>query len=231
MLSIITINKNNREGLERTLASLVKMRPDEFQWVCIDANSSDGSQAVATAFLRPGDRIISESDNGIYHAMNKGITLATGQQILYLNSGDTLAPGLTSLAKLELDDSVDICLFGFAIRNRVRLPRSNQWRFWSMPTSHQAIVYSKTLLCQAPFNETYRFAGDFEHYLRINRLGCTVRQTNMILSVNEPYGSDQHLPALLLEYKKALLENGLPLWWANTVYWLKTHYLKWALRT
>ena len=53
----------------------------------------------------------------------------------------------------------------------------------------------------------------------------------MILSVNEPYGSDQHLPALLLEYKKALLENGLPLWWANTVYWLKTHYLKWALRT
>ena len=141
MLSIITINKNNREGLERTLASLVKMRPDEFQWVCIDANSSDGSQAVATAFLRPGDRIISESDNGIYHAMNKGITLATGQQILYLNSGDTLAPGLTSLAKLELDDSVDICLFGFAIRNRVRLPRSNQWRFWSMPTSHQAIRF------------------------------------------------------------------------------------------
>jgi hypothetical protein len=99
-----------------------------------------------------------------------------------------------------------------------------------MPTSHQAIVYSKELLKKQPFDESYRFAADFEHYLRINRANLTIYSDDRPLIVNEPYGSDSHLPALLAEYRHALIKNGYPKLWAHFVYWFKTYYLKWALR-
>jgi hypothetical protein len=99
-----------------------------------------------------------------------------------------------------------------------------------MPTSHQAILYSKTLLERHPFDESYRFAADFEHYLRINHSALKITHDQRVLIVNEPYGSDAHLPVLLGEYRHALIKNGYPKAWAHFVYWFKTYYLKWALR-
>ena len=101
---------------------------------------------------------------------------------------------------------------------------------WSMPTSHQAILYSTELLTKHPFDESYRFAADFEHYLRINRVRLHIKRDSSALIVNEPYGSDAHLPVLLGEYRHALIKNGYPKVWAHFVYWFKTYYLKWALR-
>ena len=230
MLSIVTINKNNRVGLQKTLNSLAQLRRSEFQWVFIDSQSTDGSIELAKTFCAASDILISEADSGIYNAMNKGITHATQPSILFLNSGDTLSSKITSFAGLDLDSQADLYLFGFQIRNQLRKPRRNFWRYWSMPTSHQAIVYSSALLKRHQFDESYRFAADFEHYLRINRQALKIVRNFMTLIINEPYGSDAHLPKLLLEYRLALLQNGAPVWWANLVYWAKTHYLKLALK-
>ena len=230
MLSIITINKNDEIGMQRTITSLRQVQPRDFQWVCIDSNSTDRSMEFANQFKASGDVVISEADTGIYNAMNKGVQLAIGSQILFLNSGDCLAQGINTIQAFALDPSVDLILFGFQIRKQVRMPRGNAWRFWSMPTSHQAIIYTRALLINEPFNEQYRFAADFEHYLRINRQPLTIRREFRSLIINEPYGSDQHLPQLLNEYRSALIANGCPHYWGDLVFWLKTHYLKWALR-
>jgi glycosyltransferase involved in cell wall biosynthesis len=230
MLSIITINKNNMLGMQRTINSLKQLQRHEFQWVCIDSNSNDGSVELAQQFKITSDVVISEADTGIYNAMNKGVLQAIGTHLLFLNSGDTLASSITSVDALKLKNQVDLILFGFQIRNQLRLPRPNAWRFWSMPTSHQAIIYSKEVLISEPFDETYRFAADFEHYLRINRTPLRIDRNNCILIVNEPYGSDAHLPRLLAEYRHALIKNGSPWVWAQGVYWLKKFYLKFALR-
>ena len=230
MLSIITINKNNMLGMQRTINSLKQLQRHEFQWVCIDSNSNDGSVELAQQFKITSDVVISEADTGIYNAMNKGVLQAIGTHLLFLNSGDTLASSITSVDVLKLKNQVDLILFGFQIRNQLRLPRPNAWRFWSMPTSHQAIIYSKEVLISEPFDETYRFAADFEHYLRINRTPLRIDRNNRILIVNEPYGSDAHLPRLLAEYRHALIKNGYPWVWAQGVYWLKKFYLNFALR-
>ena len=230
MLSIVTINKDNRQGLQKTIASLAHLKDRAYQWICIDSVSTDGSVELANQFKAAGDVVISEKDSGIYNAMNKGINQATGDFVLFLNSGDTLAPSITSLDFLTRIAGQDLVLFGFEIRGQHRLPRANAWRFWSMPTSHQAIVYSKKLLEQYAFDETYRFAADFEHYLRINRKNRSITHDHRALIVNEPYGSDAHLPVLLGEYRHALIKNGYPKAWAHFVYWFKTYYLKWALR-
>jgi glycosyltransferase involved in cell wall biosynthesis len=230
MLSIITINKDNRVGLQKTIDSLRNLQVRDFQWICIYSASTDGSAELANQFKSNSDIVVSEKDSGIYSAMNKGIQQAVGSYILFLNSGDTLSPQISSLDFMQIVEGNDLALFGFQIRNTLRTPRSNSWRFWSMPTSHQAIVYSKELLKKQSFDESYRFAADFEHYLRINRENLKIYSDDRPLIVNEPYGSDSHLPALLAEYRHALIKNGYPKLWANFVFWFKTYYLKWALR-
>jgi len=230
MLSIVTINKDNRIGLQKTINSLQSLGERNYQWVCIDSASTDGSVELVNQFKTQDDVVISEKDTGIYNAMNKGISLAKGDYVLFLNSGDTLSTQMKTLDFMKVVTGHDLALFGFEIRSTQRKPRSNGWRFWSMPTSHQAIVYSSALLKQNPFDESYRFAADFEHYLRINRTHLSIYSDDRALIVNEPYGSDAHLPVLLSEYRHALIKNGYPKLWAHFVYWLKTYYLKWALR-
>lgn len=229
MLSVVTINFNNAHGLKKTMDSLTPFRRSGFEWVFIDGGSSDKSLELAMGFALPGDVAISELDSGIYNAMNKGVKAATGDHILFLNSGDELYSGVQSIEELGLNNMIDLQLFGFQIRNKTRMPRSNIWRLWSMPTSHQAIVYSKKLLQRYYFDESYRYAADFEHYLRINKSHLHIVRSMKPLIVNEPYGSDQNLAVVLDEYRRALVENGYPRIWAQFVFWIKTRYLKIAL--
>ena len=229
MLSIVTINFNNAAGLKKTINSLQSMRNSGFQWIFIDGGSTDISLELAKKFAQLGDSVVSEADSGIYNAMNKGIDQATGDQILFLNSGDELHAEINSTQEMGLTSNSDLHLFGFQIRGKTRFPRSNAWRFWSMPTSHQAIIYSAKLLKRHRFDESYRYAADFEHYLRINKSRLQITKTLKPLIVNEPYGSDQNLAVVLDEYRRALIENGYPRLWAQFVFWLKSRYLKIAL--
>lgn len=92
-LTIITINRNNREGLVKTLASVLSQRRDDFEYVLIDGGSTDGSVETIQEFAEHfGNRLkwVSEPDKGIYNAMNKGIGMATGDYLQFLNSGDCL---------------------------------------------------------------------------------------------------------------------------------------------
>jgi len=93
ILTIITINRNNAAGLEKTMQSVLSQTRKDFEYVVVDGASTDESVEVikrmAPAF---GDRLkwISEPDKGIYNAMNKGIGMAAGEYIQILNSGDSL---------------------------------------------------------------------------------------------------------------------------------------------
>ena len=103
-LSIITINRNDADGLERTLASVASQNYCEFEHIIIDGGSSDNSVPIIKSYEEQiiANRLnnqtqypliswISETDNGIYNAMNKGIRKASGEYIQILNSGDVLA--------------------------------------------------------------------------------------------------------------------------------------------
>lgn len=92
-LSIITINRNNASGLEKTIRSVLTQIRTDFEYIVIDGASTDGSVEVIERFARQFKnrlRWISESDNGIYNAMNKGIRMASGSYLQFLNSGDCL---------------------------------------------------------------------------------------------------------------------------------------------
>ena len=103
-LSIVTINYNNAEGLRKTLASVASQTYADIEHVIVDGGSTDESVEIIREYARANGahagsltnnchqiHWLSEPDNGIYHAMNKGIRMATGEYIEILNSGDILA--------------------------------------------------------------------------------------------------------------------------------------------
>lgn len=95
ILSIITINRNNAIGLEKTMQSVASQTYKDFEYIVVDGASSDGSVAVIKSMESEFAHLkwVSESDKGIYNAMNKGIRMASGDFIQILNSGDCLASG------------------------------------------------------------------------------------------------------------------------------------------
>jgi glycosyltransferase involved in cell wall biosynthesis len=89
-LSIITINKNNAVGLENTIKSVINQVYTDFEYIIIDGASSDGSLEIIKKYEDKITKQVSETDSGIYNALNKGIRLAEGDFCLFLNSGDYL---------------------------------------------------------------------------------------------------------------------------------------------
>lgn len=90
ILSIITINYNNKQGLEKTILSVISQTAKDIEFIVIDGGSTDGSADVIKANSVNITYAISEKDAGIYDAQNKGIKKSTGDYLLFLNSGDTL---------------------------------------------------------------------------------------------------------------------------------------------
>lgn len=227
LLSIITINKNNITGLNNTLNSLIKQNNQDFQWIFVDGGSFDESLSVAKKFIRTGDILISETDTGIYNAMNKGIKYAEGSHIIFLNSGDALIDeNSVELINNNLKKNYDIIMFGFLHKNKNRMPRQNWWRYWSMPTSHQAIIYRTNCFAEFRYNEIYKFAADFDHYLMLNKKKLLIKRVKKILILNDDYGTDKYIDIVLNEYNKVLISYGLPVIICEIIYAFKKLYLK-----
>lgn len=89
-LSIITINLNNRDGLEKTLKSVISQSTHDFEWIVLDGGSTDGSKELIEKYSKYMSYHVCEPDNGIYNAMNKGIMASHGDYLIFLNSGDYL---------------------------------------------------------------------------------------------------------------------------------------------
>lgn len=105
-LSIITINRNNAAGLEKTMQSVVSQSFKEFEYIVVDGASNDGSVETIKKYESQFVHLkwVSEPDAGIYNAMNKGIRMATGDYIQILNSGDCLAADNVTERMLEALD-------------------------------------------------------------------------------------------------------------------------------
>lgn len=105
-LSIITINRNNVNGLEKTMCSVASQSFKEFEYIVVDGASTDGSIDVIRSHDADYARLkwVSEPDSGIYNAMNKGLRMATGDYVQILNSGDCLAAeDITERMLVELE--------------------------------------------------------------------------------------------------------------------------------
>ncbi len=110
-LSIITINKNNAQGLERTIKSVINQTFKDLEYIIIDGGSTDKSLDIIKKYQDKINYWISEPDTGIFNAMNKGIKIATGEYLLFLNSGDFLIDSKV-LEKIPLSKFQEQIIYG-----------------------------------------------------------------------------------------------------------------------
>ena len=108
--SIITVNYNNKNGLEMTIKSVLGQTCKDFEYIIIDGGSTDGSVEVIKKYASRIDYWVSEPDKGVYNAMNKGIRKATGDYLNFMNSGDAYhsTSALEIIAGLHSDDDIII---------------------------------------------------------------------------------------------------------------------------
>jgi putative colanic acid biosynthesis glycosyltransferase len=211
LLSIVTVNFKNLEGLVSTYQSILNQSNQfAFEWIVIDGGSDDGTKEfISNLSATFPINFISEKDSGIYNAMNKGIALSKNEFILFLNSGDTFYDHSSIdqvIANINGNRDIDLLLFGFKYVNKLHMPRPLWWRYWSMPTSHQAMIYSRDLLHANPYKEVYSRGGDFEHFLRVAPKLKGYKTIPSILSVNEFYGSNANMEIVKKEYEIILSE-------------------------
>ncbi|MGJ8551125.1 glycosyltransferase family 2 protein [Winogradskyella wichelsiae] len=109
LISIISINYNNKKGLESTIKSVLDQSYLDYEYIVIDGDSKDGSKDVIEIYKDQLTYWVSEEDSGIYNAMNKGISASKGKYLLFLNSGDTFYDKKTlenSVSHLETDKGI-----------------------------------------------------------------------------------------------------------------------------
>jgi glycosyltransferase involved in cell wall biosynthesis len=172
-ISIITVNYNDKAGLERTIASVSKQTWRDFEFIIIDGDSTDGSKEVIQSSIASVTHFVSEPDSGIYEAMNKGIALAKGEYLLFLNSGDSLVEETTLLqAETYLSGSHAI-YYGDVIyqeidkqKKRVMPDELTFLFFLEHSLSHQATFIQRSLF-QTVFlyNEANRIVSDWEFFI------------------------------------------------------------------
>lgn len=169
-ITIITVNYNNLCGLERTLRSVAAQTCGDFEHVIIDGASTDGGAELLQSYERANTTIVSEPDGGIYNAMNKGVALATGDYVLFLNSGDVFYDNEVIARTLPLLVSNKDYYVGDLYREQrsrplVKAPQSITLHFLASRTlSHQAAFIKRSVLLQFPYNEELRIVADWEQF-------------------------------------------------------------------
>jgi glycosyltransferase involved in cell wall biosynthesis len=189
-LSIITINYNNLGGLKKTVESVVNQTWQEFEYVVIDGGSTDGSKAFIESQSDKIDYWISKPDKGIYNAMNKGILEASGEYLLFLNSGDHFFNNEVLENCIQKINSFDLIFSDLQMINttgtKIALYRENlrfsDLYFGSLP--HPATFIKKTLFeVVGLFDENLKIVSDWKFFiLALFKYHCTYAKIDTIVA-------------------------------------------------
>ena len=166
--SIITVTYNAEAVLEDTIQSVISQTYHHVEYILVDGASKDGTLSIIDRYRDRITRIVSEPDKGLYDAMNKGIRLATGDYLCFLNASDsfheddTLQQMVRSISGNELPDVLT-------------------WRSFKqgMLVCHQAFFAKASLV--EPYDLQYRFSADFDWCIRVMKKARTLHNTHLTL--------------------------------------------------
>ncbi len=175
-VSIITINWNNKLGLEQTIQSVLSQTFSDYEFIIIDGASTDGSVSIIQENKDKIHHWVSEPDSGIYNAMNKGIYAAQGEYCYFLNSGDVFASDNVLKDIFKHDVQANFVCGNIILDEKGKLRKDDSykhrdWLFslydiYSSFLCHQAFLVKKEMFNKYEYyDETLRIMSDWKHFL------------------------------------------------------------------
>lgn len=190
-ISVITVAFNAEKHIGRTIESVIGQSYEHVEYIIIDGKSTDSTLEVIAAY-KGVDQLISEADSGLYDAMNKGLKLATGDYVWFLNSGDQVFCADTMEKMVAgLKGMPDIIYGGTMIIDeqekeigdrRLKPPDKLSWRSFrqGMVVCHQSIIVKRELAPQ--YNVEYRLSADIDWAIRASKAAALIHNSDLILS-------------------------------------------------
>ena len=230
-ISVITVCFNSAATIGDTLRSVSRQTYPNVEHVIVDGGSEDDTVSLANSLIRRNGVIVSESDNGIYDAMNKGLLLATGDVIGFLNADDVYVDdGLLGRVVIMMEQENLDALFGDVEFFRSEAPekayrryRSNRFRpdriGWGWMPAHPTLFLRRRVFDEfGLFRENYKIAGDFELIARIFKSNTLVYRYVPEVLVRMRIGGVstggwRNTIRLNREVLRACQENGIPSNW------------------
>lgn len=173
IVSIVTVVFNEKALLKDTISSVSSQDYPNIEYIVVDGASTDGTVDLIKENSNQIKVWTSEADDGIYHAMNKGIAYASGEWIIFMNAGDTFSCSglITKLAKYLINPDLDIVAGDRYLldKNEKKLQKANGVvNFWEdgSPGFHQSLFVRSKLLKENGFNLNYKLSSDFEFMVR-----------------------------------------------------------------
>ncbi|WP_300813987.1 glycosyltransferase family 2 protein [uncultured Bacteroides sp.] len=192
--TVITVCFNAEETLEDTIQSVIAQTYHHVEYIVVDGASKDRTLSIINRYRDRIATVVSEPDKGLYDAMNKGLRLATGDYVCFLNAGDSFHEDDTLQQMVhtlrERSELPDV-LYGetalvnaeghFVRMRRLQAPEHLTWRSFrqGMLVCHQAFFARRTLA--EPYDLRYRFSADFDWCIRIMKKAKTLHNTHLTL--------------------------------------------------
>lgn len=221
--SIITVTYNAAKVLEDTIQSIVTQTYKNVEYIIIDGRSTDGTLGIINKYRNHIHTVISEPDQGLYDAMNKGIRLATGDYLCFLNAGDCLHEDdtLQLMTHSVTGTTLPDILYGetdivdseghFLHKRRLSAPETLTWKSFKkgMLVCHQAFFVRRDLA--EPYDLHYRFSADFDWCIRIMKKAKVLHNTRLTLIdyLNEGMTTQHHKASLKERFRIMAKHYGL----------------------
>lgn len=219
-ISVITVVFNGERYLEKTILSVANQTYPAIEYVIVDGGSTDKTLEIIARYRPEIQVLISEPDNGIYDAMNKGLKLATGDFVWFMNAGDTIYEPDTLSQALQKWAGEDV-IYGTAAlvdesgaflgMRRLTVPTKLTWRSMQlgMVVCHQAIIVRRSLAANYDLN--HRYSADIDWAIRSLQNAQSALNTNLPLCsyLSGGFSAQNRLASLLDRWKIMTKHYGL----------------------
>lgn len=215
--SVITINYNNCKGLHQTIDSVLGQTYQDFEYIIIDGGSTDGSLEVLNKYSDKVYFWVSEPDNGIYHAMNKGVAHAHGEYCIFMNSGDCFY-NQTVLERIDSANPKEEIVVGkVAIDNQDHIispsPKSDltMYHLYSGSIPHQGSFIRTTLLRKYPYDENLKISSDWKFFVQTLIVdNCSIQYIDEFVARYDTKGLSSNNPKLMRQEKEIVMSTLFP---------------------
>jgi len=172
LISIVTVVFNGESYLQKTIESVLGQSYDNIEYIIIDGGSTDGSVDIIKKHEHAIDYWVSEPDEGIYNAMNKGASLCTGEYIAFLNADDWYADNIIELVSSVIKtNKVDYIFGNVSMQDETNgawifSSRISQYKY-NMPFPHPSLFVRSDHLLNIGFDESYKAIADYDFILKL----------------------------------------------------------------